>query len=424
MASSGAILSLDAIGGQETCLTSDDKQQSHFNYSTKRHSNFSLYQSVRSVYRPAVGAGENWPFNQTVQFELNPKTMGDLLANMYISCRIPELLDARDYTRYVNDIGFHLIKKITFRVDENEIENIYGDWIVMHNQLFHNDARKRAINSLVNNRDNIIIPIPLFFSHTYGINDSDNKLMDNDYFKTYFPLCAIHKQKIQIIIEFNPISFFTDTKRTVNLDKFDCITDSIVLTDEETNFIRYHNPSMTFNAIRRQPVLDIEANTEFVKSTLVSNTRVRTLFWFFRRTDFEDASTTKNMDHRFNFSNSETEQETNPIMSNMDIFINGVNTPGPSIDPTRTLIHARHFYKYIQSGLYPPDRDIFSYTFSLKPHDPYPTGELDFRRVNMERAFLRGILNANATSEYKFHSYYTGFMTITFENGFCRVSDE
>lgn len=422
MASSGAILSLDAIGGQDSFLTSNENKESYFNYNTNRHSNFSVYQSMRVVNRPTVGAGENWPFNQSIQFELDPKNMGDLLTNMYISCKLPELEDSENYKRYVSNVGYHLIKKLTFRVDEIEAEHIYGDWIVMYNELFNNNARKRTMNALMDDKNNIIIPLPLFFSRMYGINDADNKLLDNDYFKNYFPLCAIHKQKILIIIEFNPITFFSDTEGQINLDNFTCITEAIVLTKEETNFLRYEKLKLTYNTIRRQPILDITANTEIIKSTLVSDTVVRTLFWFFRRTDFENATDVSKIDHRFNFSNKETEQETNPIMSNMNIFINGVNTPGPSVDTTRSLIHTRHFYKYIQSGLYAPDKDIFSYTFSLKPHDPYPTGELDFRKVTMERAFLQGILHKDAINTYSFHSYYTGFISFEFENGFMKSS--
>lgn len=421
MASSGAILSLDAIGKQETFLTSKDSNQSYFNYKTHRHSHFSLYQSVHSVYRPAVGAGENWPFNQSIQFTLDPKTMGDMLANMYIRINLPPLEDGINYKRYTDNVGFHLIKKITFRVDENEVENIYGDWIVMYNELFNTLPRKRAMQSLMNSTSSIIIPIPLFFSHSYGLSDSDNKLMDNDYFKNYFPLCAIHKQKIFMTVEFNKLSFFSDTNGSCNLGKFDCITEEIILTPEEKNFLTGQQMSLTYNTIRRQPILDVASGTEVIKSTLVSDTVVRSLFWFFRRSDFENEDDKLQIDNRFNFSNSETDQEVNPIMSNMNIFINGVNSPGPSVDPERTSLYARHFYKYIQSGLFPPDKDIFSYTFSLKPHDPYPTGELDFRKVSSERAFLQGVLHKNATSAYKFHSYYTGYVSLNFNDGFMSL---
>ena len=421
MASSGAILSLDAIGKQETFITSNNASESVFDYSVGRHSNFSLYQSARDVYRPAVGAGENWPFNQTIQFSLDPKTMGDLLANMYISCKLPELDDKLEYRKYTGDVGLHLIKKLTFRVDENEIETIYGDWIVMYNQLFNNVTRKRATQSLVNDTGNIIIPIPIFFSHTFATSDTDNKLMDNDYFKNYFPLCAIHKQKILVTIEFNPITFFTDTNGQCNMSKFTCITEEVILTPEEKNYFKMQSLALAYNTIRRQPILDVEAGTEVIKSALVSDTVVRSLFWFFRRSDFENAADKTKIDYRFNFSNNETDEELHPIMSNMDIFINGVNSPGPSTDPTRAALYTRHFFKYLQSGLYPPDKDIFSYTFSLKPHDPYPTGEIDFRKITAERAFLKGTLHKDATSTYKFHSYYTGFITLKFEGGFMSI---
>ena len=418
MASSGAILSLDAIGGQDKFILSKDIDDSHFAYNGVRHSNFSLYQSVHSAYRPAVGAGENWPFNNIITINLDPKVMGDLLANMYIKVSLPELEDAGSYKTYVKDVGFHIINKVTFRIDELEVETVYGDWMVVQNELFNSLSNKRATKNMVNDSKNLIIHVPSFFSRSSKGDSEANKFFDRDTFKNYFPLCAVHKQKIQILIEFNPITFFTDTNGACNLDKVDCITEEIILTPEERLFLNRTAFKRSYNVTRRQPILDVESGSTVSKSTIVSDSHVKLIVWFFRKAEYEDKTLKDTIMHRFNFSNADVKQDENPIMSTMSVFLDGVDHKGISpLDPKRNALYNRHFYKYIQSGLYPPDKDIFSYTFSLKSHDPTPSGGLNFAKLGSQRAFLNATLHANATGTYRFHSYCVSGITLTFDDG-------
>jgi len=88
-----AKISLKAIGKQDTHLLSDDPEESFFNYTSNRaHSDFRKYHRSRNVIKPG-NADVTWPFNKTIKVEFNPRNMGDLLSNMYLSVTMPGLSD-------------------------------------------------------------------------------------------------------------------------------------------------------------------------------------------------------------------------------------------------------------------------------------------------------------------------------------------
>ena len=77
----GSIISLNAIGKQDTYLIENDQTKSFFKNKSKRHSNFTKFHKSTIVNKPS-DASANWPFNQNVSVTLNPRNMGDLLSNM------------------------------------------------------------------------------------------------------------------------------------------------------------------------------------------------------------------------------------------------------------------------------------------------------------------------------------------------------
>jgi hypothetical protein len=99
-----AKISLKAIGKQDSYLLSDNPDESFFNYTIdKRHSNFRKYHRNRSIIKPG-DATPNWPFNKTIKVEFNPRNMGDLLSNMYLSITIPGISDGN----YADQLGRHI----------------------------------------------------------------------------------------------------------------------------------------------------------------------------------------------------------------------------------------------------------------------------------------------------------------------------
>ena len=239
-----AKISLKAIGKQDTFLLSKDPDESFFNYTTNRnHSNFRKYHRNKPVVKPG-NAEASWPFNKTIKVEFNPRNMGDLLSNMYLSITMPAITDGN----YADQLGRHILKSVTMYVDDIEVEKIHDDWGILYDELYLEVSEKVANRFLINRNlgfddaptsasvarydSDLVIPLHFFFSRKFASDEySSNKPN-----RPYFPVCAIHKQKIEFEFDFHQQTFFTDTTDTVTLPSFNLITEEITISPEERNF--------------------------------------------------------------------------------------------------------------------------------------------------------------------------------------------
>jgi hypothetical protein len=78
-------------------------------------------------------------------------------------------------------------------------------------------------------------------------------------------------------------------------------------------------------------------------------------------------------------------------MSDAELFINGAQNLGFMEADTRNSTSSANYFKHqvpFKVGLSAPLRNIYTYSFSLKPKDPLPTGALDFSQLNSDKTFL------------------------------------
>lgn len=415
MAGSAAVMSLNAIGRQDEYF---DGKDSFFEFNQLRHSNFTIYQRSTKIKKPGTTPSTTWPFGETIQVKLSPQNMGDLLCNMYLKCTLPANNSEGNNFNYAADVGKALINTVEFRVDEYELETLYTDWSVIYNELYLTEEEKEGAKFLDNNGKpsgtmagtedgldligiKLFIPLYFFFGRRHSTQDFDNKLLSDKYFKPYFPLCAIHKQQIFLNITFNNTTFFTDGTN-VELPQFEIVTEEITLTPIERSYILNNKQVITTELMRRQSPIDIDSFFVDAKNNLVPKIPVKTLHWFFRRDEFE-----KNPDeiaNRFNFGNYYSGakvtsniyvQAENPIMSDAELFINGTQNLGFMEAEARNSTSTANYFKYqvpFKVGLSAPLRNVYTYSFSLKPKDPLPTGALDFSQLNSDKTFLSASL--------------------------------
>jgi hypothetical protein len=183
--------------------------------------------------------------------------------------------------------------------------------------------------------------------------------------------------------------------------------------------------------VRKHPTVETELNQGEVKLQLVPNVPVKSMNWFLRNTDFEDESVyvggtsleSNVFYNRYNFSASDTASLSNaffqPIMDSAKIYINGQDLPNlPLVDHT--------YYKYIvphNSRLSRPEKNIYTYTFSMNPINVEPSGSLDFGQLQSDRTVLDvklkdGLSDSNT---YSLHLYYVGYQTFKFDGGFVSL---
>ena len=118
---------------------------------------------------------------------MNPRNMGDLLSNMYIMLDLPGV-SSGSYN-YADQIGRHLFKSITMRVDELVIEKYHDDWGIIYDNLYLDESEKRTKRYTLNRnlaentsvpeiggngnkaiaqyKSKVFVPIPLLFSRKY-----------------------------------------------------------------------------------------------------------------------------------------------------------------------------------------------------------------------------------------------------------------
>lgn len=440
-----AKISLKAIGKQDTHLLSDDPEESFFNYKNNRvHSNFRKYHRSRLVIKPG-NALPGWPFNQTIKVEFNPRNMGDLLSNMYLSVTMPAISDGN----YADQLGRHILKSITMYVDDIEVEKIYDDWGIIYDELYLEMSEKVANRFLVNRNlgfddaptnvavarysSDLVIPIHFFFSRKFASDEySSNKPN-----RPYFPVCSVYKQKIEFELEFHKQEFFTDTTDTLTLPQFNIITEEITVSPEERNFLTNQQQTLITDLVRRHPVIVSDLNRDIIRNNLVPNIPVKCIHWFLRNTLFEDESDAigpygavidgqRLYQNRFNFSSWLDFQGENtffyPLMSEASFHINGNKLPN--------ITKSGHsYYKYLipfQKRLARPIRNIYTYSFSLNPINVDPSGNLDFSQIQSDKTNIEVKLDTSiidiTTETFSLNMYYTGYQTFVFSSGFMSLA--
>tara|TARA_B110000483_G_scaffold242717_1_gene329450 strand:+ start:62 stop:1411 length:1350 start_codon:yes stop_codon:yes gene_type:complete len=439
-----AVLSLNAIGQQDTYLLRNDPEHSFFKYDTNRHSNFTKFHKNVTISKPST-ASTTWPFGETVRVTLNPQNMGDLLSNMYIHMTFPAV-DAN--SNVADQIGRHVIESVAMRVDETEVDKYHDDWGIIYDELYLDASEKRTKRYTLNRnqtdntshlndealsryKSELMIPIPLFFSRKYEGDEYDS----NSPNRPYFPACAIHKQKIEFEIKFRPMSFFTNNAGDLTLDTFNLITEEITVSPQERVYLMTKKQLFITDIAKKHPTEQTIIGENSIKLQLVPNIPVKSLFWFLRKEIYEDETahgspatpdaniTTRGMSNRFNFSTSSSYSIANSflsaVMDSAKIYINGQDLPNiPVAD--------HNYFKYVvphSCRLSRPNRNIYTYAFSMNPINVEPSGSLDFSKMNSDRTLLDIQLKPAAiTDVYTLHLYYVGYQTFEFSNGFMSLA--
>ena len=439
-----AVLSLNAIGQQDTYLLRNDPEHSFFKYDTNRHSNFTKFHKNVTISKPAT-ASTTWPFGETVRVKLNPQNMGDLLSNMYIHMTFPAV---DSDSNIADQVGRHVIESVAMRVDETEVDKYHDDWGIIYDELYLDASEKRTKRYTLNRNqsDNtshvndaslsrfqseLMIPIPLFFSRKYEGDEYDS----NSPNRPYFPTCAIHKQNIEFEIKFRPMSFFTNNAGDLTLNTFNLITEEITVSPQERIYLMTKKQLFITDIAKKHPTEQTIIGENSIKLQLVPNIPVKSLFWFLRKEIYEDETahgspatpdaniTTRGMSNRFNFSTASSYSIANSflsaVMDSAKIYVNGQDLPNiPVAD--------HNYFKYVvphSCRLSRPNRNIYTYAFSMNPINVEPSGSLDFSKLNSARTLLDIQLKPAAiTDVYTLHLYYVGYQTFEFNNGFMSLA--
>ena len=406
-AGTGAVLSLDAIGMQDPYLTGGPSDAPLFQFKGRRHTPFTKYYASRVLGNPGNQTG--WPFGQTIHFQMNPRTMGDVLSNMYLKIDAP---DTKNYC--TSKLGWAMISSLEFRIDSQVIETIPGDWNIMYAQLQYTAEQQKAVETMVRG-PHLYVPLNFFFTRVHGSQ------------RPHFLTCAAYANRtIDISITFNPATFFT-RDGICTLDSVSLVTEEFTLSHDERMFMQSSKQTQLLSYVTNNPTETATAPGPF-SINLTPNIPVTALYWFLRDTDYENATDTTYFDDRYNFSNNyyaPEDESAFPIVSETQLYLNGKQVLAVSKSNSDSRLDGSNYFKFAQPmdhGLTVPKRNVYTYSFALRPKETSPTGAVDFSQMNSGSTKLAGTFFQGVTGTYSINVYYSGFHELTYENGYASLT--
>lgn len=390
-----ARMGMDAIGPQEDILY---EKNTDFTPKMYRHTNFSVVQKeIRVTTSPPYVGG-------TLTIPLNPREHGDLLSNMYFTCKLPPNVN------YTPRVGRALFKKVELCFNEFVIQRYDDNWARVHDELFMSADESLVLDEILKG-PNLVVPFKFFFC------EKDQ----------YLPLCALTNQMIYIKIYFNDVSWFTDYTGPLDISEPAILFDQIFLTTEERNSYKLKSHQIIVPYVDREtPQL---FNKGQVTINMSANFNVSMITWFIRNENYETDPV--NYDKRYSYG------YVSPLVRSYTSFINWKGETVyyvPVIDSVDLLINNVNiikgltgdlYYTYkqpIEHGLSVPDTTIYTYCFSSEPKNPIKRGDFDFRTLaskttNLKIKFLESFV-PQLSQNYYLYLYYYGYRTLSIDRGF------
>jgi hypothetical protein len=253
---SGGLMQLVAYGIENLYLT-EDPQITFFKVVYRRHTNFSV-ESIPQYFNIKAN------FSNRVSCSITRN--GDLINRMYVVVALPNIpnLPGGAMVRWVNNIGYALLKTIELEIGGRIIDTQYGDWLYIWNELNRNNNYE-GINKMIGNvpelyefsssKNAYTLYIPLQFWFCRNVSLS-------------LPIIALEYSEVKINIEFADISDCIIASPT----HYIYLTDSICLfkpyelvqvgsSDQYIQFINYNNTNMRMGYIKMDSNVNLLPNT-------------------------------------------------------------------------------------------------------------------------------------------------------------------
>lgn len=407
MTTQGPLIQLAAIGNQDDALIGNP-QTSFFVSVYKRHTNFAMEQ--RRLYFHG-----NADFGKKVFFKLD--RYGDLVQDIFLNIDLPALNTEPsanpDYeVTYNNFIGLSLIKNVYVEIGGKKIDEQYGQWMYIWNELTVPEDKTYGYNQLVGGFDNstfsfssnpgpykLQVPLQFWFNKSPGMA---------------LPLIALQRQDVYIYVEFRKFDecWISNNGQPPGLGNSESsiMTQSgfqnplvyaeyIYLDDDER---RVFAKKDQFYLIEQLQTNSINLRDEFTIFEMDLNHPVKELFWVIQR-----PFALENNEY-FNFSNGLNDNLGNFLMEAKIQF------DGTDRFDYRDAEYFRVVIPY-QRHTRTPNNYIYCYSFSLFPEKHQPSGTCNFSRLDSATLHLK--IN-NPEEEPLFTLYALNYNVLRIGNGF------
>ena len=419
----GGTLQLVVFGGQDMHLTGNP-EFSYFKTVYRRHSNFSM----ECIEQTRIGSVTNSDFS--LDYVISKS--GDLLNKMHFEIDLPSqamtsVAEGSNYCSYTNNTAYSYMKEVELMIGEKLIDKHDGMWYDIQNELNHRD--NDGLDYLVNKHStgvtgntsppNVKLYIPLQFWFSKG----DVSLS--------LPLIALQYHDVKIKARFR------DLKKIINAKLSDTEEDAVLVTGNDRD--NPQTPSIKLWAT--YILLDVDERKRFAQSSheylieqvqkvekaytpkidVSLNHPVKSLYWVIQNnianTEKTDYILIDNTENKFGHEN---ETEVSNRFKHGNDYLNF--RPHEVVNPTyvKSLKQYEHFkemtimfngierFEYrdatyfrtiqpLEVGYTFPEKNIYIYSFCLKPEELQPSGSCNFSRID------------NLTFNFTGNQLYTGY---------------
>lgn len=149
----GGLLQLQKTGAQDLYLTGNP-QISFFKSVYRRYTNFSMdYFKIQ----PETNLSLNE--TNTTNFKFIIKRNADLINDIYFCFDIPDIYSSKeDNFRWIKNLGFNIIEKASIYIGGTIIDEQYGEWFDIWNELSNSEEKKKIINEMIGNTPDMYDP--------------------------------------------------------------------------------------------------------------------------------------------------------------------------------------------------------------------------------------------------------------------------
>jgi hypothetical protein len=170
------------------------------NIHTNLNATFSYFKNVYKRYNQFVIESEDQYFVQDIKFgstvKININKKGDLMSKTYLQIKLPSESDST--ARWVNRIGYRLIKKVELIIGSQLVDKQTGLWMYLWTELNQTNEKKEILDKIIgttsesinglkcNEPHDLLIPLQLFFCRNIHHVLPLLKLFDEEVFLKFY----------------------------------------------------------------------------------------------------------------------------------------------------------------------------------------------------------------------------------------------
>jgi len=325
---------------------------------------------------------------------------GDLLTKMYLNVTLPavhtNIVTGSTYANWVNNVGHALVSNLELCVSNTKVDSHSGVFLDIWNELTDENKKEwRSIGKFEDilelktfqtNQTTYRIPLKFFFNRNNGVA---------------LPLFVLGEDTVKIKVAVNSLANLLKfdgggaiTDR--NIVSFELGYDVVILSNTEKEAIRRNIPS----EMLIETVQSFENLTSF--NNLSVENPVKELMFVFQKNARKasanpqitlNKSTAKGNDI-FNYSGTSTANSLDYDAINTAYIKWGVNDITEGAEPAK-FFREEQVQKYHSRN---SDKNIYVYSFDIKPEDYKPSGYFNFSRdISKYLSFTFGGLEADTT---------------------------